>query len=97
MCIRDRVSAVLERIGERPRIFVLDFTDVPLVDSTAAKALEGFVMKLYHAGTAVFFAGAGKRVRRTLLAAGLRRPHVRYAATAEEAVAQMRGRGTSSE
>ncbi|MFA6140699.1 MAG: hypothetical protein WC684_08250 [Hyphomicrobium sp.] len=35
------MSAVLDRIGERPKIFVLDFTDVPLVDSTAAKALEG--------------------------------------------------------
>jgi SulP family sulfate permease len=90
------VSAVLDRIGERPKIFVLDFTDVPLVDSTAAKALEGFVTKLHHGGTTVFFAGAGKSVRRTLLAAGLRRPHVRYAATAEDAVAQMRGRGASS-
>jgi SulP family sulfate permease len=90
------VSAVLDRIGERPKIFVLDFTDVPLVDSTAAKALEGFVTKLHNAGTTVFFAGAGKNVRRTLLAAGLRRPHVRYATTAEDAVAQMRGRGASS-
>ena len=90
------VSAVLDRIGERPKLFVLDFTDVPLVDSTAAKALEGFVRKLHHAGTTVFFAGAGKSVRRTLLAAGLRRPHVRYAATAEDAVAQLRGRGASS-
>ena len=90
------VSAVLDRIGERPKLFVLDFTDVPLVDSTAAKALEGFVRKLHHAGTTVFFAGAGKSVRRTLLAAGLRLPHVRYAATAEDAVAQMRGGGASS-
>ena len=54
------VSAVLDRIGERPKIFVLDFTDVPLVDSTAAKALEGFVTKLHRGGTTVFFAGAGQ-------------------------------------
>jgi SulP family sulfate permease len=87
------VSAVLDRIGERPRMFVLDFTDVPLVDSTAAKALESFVTKLHNAGTTVFFAGASRSVRRTLLAAGLRRPHVRYATTAEDAVAQMRNRG----
>jgi SulP family sulfate permease len=86
------VSAVLDRIGERPKMFVLDFTDVPLVDSTAAKALESFVTKLHNAGTTVFFAGASRSVRRTLLTAGLRRPHVRYAATAEDVVAQMRDR-----
>ena len=56
------VSAVLDRIGERPKAFVLDFTDVPLVDSTAAKALEGFVHKL-SSGHAVYFAGAGASVR----------------------------------
>ena len=33
------VSGVLERIG-RPRVFVLDFSDVPMVDSTGAKTPE---------------------------------------------------------
>lgn len=82
------VSAVLDRIGERPKIFVLDFTEVPLVDSTAARALAGFVRKLHHAGTKVFFAGARKSVRRTLLVAGLQKPLVQYARTAQDAVAQ---------
>jgi SulP family sulfate permease len=80
------VSAVLDRIGEHPKAFVLDFSDVPLVDSTAAKALERFIEKLSHSGTRVYFAGAGKSVRRTLLIAGLRKPLVRYFSTAEEAV-----------
>ena len=84
------VSAVLDRIGEHPKVFVLDFSDVPLVDSTAAKALEGFVAKLTHGGTRVYFAGAGKAVRRTLLIAGLRRPLVRYVSTAEDAVTHWR-------
>ena len=91
------VSAVLDRIGERPKIFVLDFTDVPLVDSTAAKALEGFVQKLQRAGTQVYFAGARKSVRRTLLIAGLRKPLVRYASTAEEAVSQWRSASEDEE
>ena len=82
------VSAVLDRIGERPKIFVLDFSEVPLVDSTAAKALEGFVHKLHHAGTTVFFVGARTSVRRSLLVAGLRKPIVRYAATAQDAISQ---------
>jgi SulP family sulfate permease len=84
------VSAVLDRIGEHPKVFVLDFTDVPLVDTTAAKSLESFVEKLHRSGTSVYFAGARQSVRRTLLAAGLRRPLVCYAPTAEDAISQWR-------
>lgn len=84
------VSSVLDRIGEHPKVFVLDFTDVPLVDTTAAKSLEGFVEKLHRSGTSVYFAGARQPVRRTLLAAGLRRPLVCYASTAEDAISQWR-------
>ncbi|HEX2842080.1 SulP family inorganic anion transporter [Hyphomicrobium sp.] len=84
------VSAVLDRIGEHPRVFVLDFADVPLVDSTAAKGLEGFVHKLTRSGTQVWFAGVRRGVRRTLLTAGLRPPLVRYAAAPEDAVALAR-------
>jgi SulP family sulfate permease len=84
------VSAVLDRIGEHPKVFVLDFTDVPLVDTTAAKSLESFVEKLHRSGTSVYFAGARQSVRRTLLAAGLHRPLVCYAATAEDAISQWR-------
>jgi SulP family sulfate permease len=32
------VGAVLERIADRPKTFVLDFSDVPFLDSTAARA-----------------------------------------------------------
>ena len=81
------VSGVLDRIGARPKTFILDFAEVPLVDSTAAKALEAFVHKLRSAGTAVYFTSARKSVRRTLLLAGLRRPIVTYASSIEDAVA----------
>ena len=84
------VSSVLDGIGEHPKVFVLDFSDVPLVDSTAGKALEGFVHRLQQSGTHVYFAGAGRSVRRTLLIAGLRKPLVRYASTAEDALAHWR-------
>jgi sulfate permease, SulP family len=84
------VSAVLDRIGEHPKVFVLDLTDVPMIDSTAAKALDAFVHKVHNAGTQVYFVGAAKAVRRTLLVAGLSKPRVRYAATADDAVAHWR-------
>ena len=84
------VGNVLEQIGQHPKLFVLDFTDVPLVDSSAAKVLEGFAHKLHQSDTRVYFAGANKRVRRSLLMAGLRKPLVRYASTPELAVTHWR-------
>jgi SulP family sulfate permease len=89
------VSSVLDRIGAHPKTFILDFCDVPLVDSTAAKALEGFVHKLQHAGTQVYFTSARKNVRRTLLSAGLRKPLVRYASSIDDAVAMSKGSATT--
>jgi SulP family sulfate permease len=86
------VSTALDRIGAHPKTFILDFAEVPLVDSTAANALEGFVHKLRRAGTAVYFTSARRNVRRTLLAAGLRKPLVRYASSIEDAVATSGGR-----
>ena len=62
------ISSVLGRIGERPQAFVLDLTQVPLVDSTAANALKSFALKLSAAGTRVYFAGASASVRRALRA-----------------------------
>ena len=84
------MGAALDSIGVHPKVFVLDFTDVPLVDSTAARTLEGFVHKLDRAGTRVYFSGARKSVRRTLLIAGLGKPLVRYASSAADAISHWR-------
>ena len=84
------VRGILDRIGEHPRAFILDFSDVPLVDSTAAKSLEGFVHKLHRSGARVFFTSARPAVRRTLLNADLRPPLVTFAPTITDAVAAHR-------
>lgn len=84
------VGAVLDRIGAQPKTFVLDFSEVPLVDSTAAKSLEGFAKKLKRAGTTVYFTSTSKNIRRALLNAGLRRPLVHYAVGIEDALATIR-------
>ena len=81
------VASVLERIGSQPKVLILDFSEVPLVDSTAAAALAGIVRKQSSAGVRIYFAGADRRVRRELLIAGLRKPAVRYVASVEDAVA----------
>jgi len=79
---RPRVLTVLERVDATPHTLVLDFEDVPLIDSTAAHSLVAFVNKIKRSGTAVIFAGARPAVRRILSRAGLKPPLVRYAATA---------------
>jgi SulP family sulfate permease len=85
------VSGVLERIG-RPRVFVLDFSDVPMVDSTGAKTLKRLAEKLALTGTPIFITGASLKVRRSLLLAGLSKPIIRYAKTADQAVRFSRAR-----
>jgi SulP family sulfate permease len=79
------IGAALDRIGKYPRVFVFEFNEVPLIDSTAAKALEAFVHKLKRIKTRVCIVGARASVRRTLLAAGLHEPEVLYANTIADA------------
>jgi SulP family sulfate permease len=80
-----RVLTVLERVGATPRLLVLDFAAVPMIDSTAARSLVAFVKKLKRSGTSVTFAAARPNVRHTLVRAGLKPPLIRYAANAADA------------
>jgi SulP family sulfate permease len=34
-----------DRIGEHPKAYVIDFSTVPVIDSTAAATIEGFARK----------------------------------------------------
>jgi len=79
------VAAALERIGQQAKAYIIDFSAVPIVDSTAAAMLEGFVQRMNRRGTQIFLTGARPAVRRVLLPQGLKPPHVRYAATIEAA------------
>ena len=84
------VSTVLDRAGPRPKAFILDFGQVPLIDSTAAATLRGFAKRLSRAGTHVYFAGTRHRVRETLVAAGLTPPLVSYKANVDTALVSSR-------
>ena len=83
-----RVLLALDRVGATPRTFVLDFSDVPLIDTTAARALIGFVKKLKRSGTTVYFVAARPAVRRTLHQVGLGPPLVAFAARAADVKAK---------
>jgi SulP family sulfate permease len=80
------VGAVLDRIADRRRAFVIDFSAVPFVDSTAANVIAGIGRKAARHGIRVFVTGAVPSVRRMLLQAGARRPQVRYLRRIDDAV-----------
>jgi SulP family sulfate permease len=66
------VAAALDRIGERPKAHVIDFSAVPMVDSTAAATIAGFARKARRQGAVVYVAGARPAIRRLLLSYGVR-------------------------
>ena len=70
------VAIALDHLAERPKAFVLDFSAVPLLDSTAASTIESFVRKAERRHAAVHIAGAIPGVRRVLENHGVRAPHV---------------------
>ncbi|MEP7031529.1 MAG: SulP family inorganic anion transporter [Pseudolabrys sp.] len=75
-----RVTQILEQMAIHPKIFVLDFRDVPMIDSTGAHSLAGFTARLRRSGTIVYFAAARPSVRKVLIGFGLNDPDVLYVA-----------------
>jgi SulP family sulfate permease len=80
------VGVVLDRIADQRKAFVIDFAAVPFVDSTAANVIAGIGRKAERHGVRLFITGAAAPVRRALLRAGARRPHVRYLPRIDDAV-----------
>ncbi|WP_347312583.1 SulP family inorganic anion transporter [Defluviimonas sp. SAOS-178_SWC] len=84
------VGAVLDRIADRPSAFVLDFAEVPFLDSTAAHSVELLARKMARKGGRLYLTGTSPDIRRTLLSLGLREPKVGYAHDIDDAVADAR-------
>jgi SulP family sulfate permease len=86
------VGAALDRIGEQPGAYVVDFSDVPLLDSTAAATIGGLAAKARRQGATLYLTGTRPAVRRVLLAHGVRPPHARFRKNVEAAVADVHRR-----
>jgi SulP family sulfate permease len=80
------VGAVLDNIADQHKAFVIDFSAVPFVDSTAANVIAGAGRKAARHGVRVYVTGATPSVRHALLRAGAGRPQVRYLPTVDDAV-----------
>ena len=83
------VGTTLDRIADRHSSFILDFSAVPFLDSTAANIIEQSVRKAERRSIRFFITGASPAVRRMLLTHGVRPPHVHYAATIADARAEL--------
>jgi SulP family sulfate permease len=73
-----QIGGILDRIADRPRTFAIDFTDVPMIDSSGARSFEVLARKLHRKGGRMCIVGARPEVRRVLLAQGLRDPEAQY-------------------
>jgi SulP family sulfate permease len=83
------VAAVLDRIADRHRAFVLDFSSVPFIDSSAANAIGGIGRKARKNGVLLLVSGAAPAVERMLRAHGVD-GETRFDASLAEALATAR-------
>ncbi|MFP1630372.1 SulP family inorganic anion transporter [Zhengella sp. ZM62] len=73
------VGSVLDRIADKHRVFILDCSAVPFLDSTAANVIEGSLRKAERAQVAMIISGASDTVRHMLESQGVAPPRVRFA------------------
>jgi SulP family sulfate permease len=72
----DQVATSLSRIGNRPHTLILDFSGVPLIDSTGAATLRSLIATLEKAGTQIVLTAMSMSVRRNLVRYGIHHPEV---------------------
>ena len=84
------VAAVLDRIADQRKNFILDCSHVALFDSTAANVIEGAARKAKRAGVRVVIVGAKPQTRRLLIRHGVKPPLASFAATVKDAKARLR-------
>jgi sulfate permease, SulP family len=85
------IGTVLDGIADKRRAFVVDFSAVPFLDSTAANAMARVAAKAGRQGIRLFITGASPTVRRALLTHGVMPPRARYRETIARAVADIKG------
>jgi sulfate permease, SulP family len=73
-----QMGGVLERIAEAPRAFVLDMTDVPLIDSSGARSFLMLAGRAQRRGGQLYLVGLSAPLRRQLESQGVRAPEVVY-------------------
>ncbi|WFU49244.1 SulP family inorganic anion transporter [Sinorhizobium terangae] len=88
------VGTVLDRIADQRRNFILDCSEVPFMDSTAANIIEGTLRKAERTGVRFLITGARSQVRRALRQHDVRPPRVVMRASVQAALESIRSEKT---
>lgn len=80
------IETVLDRISDTHRVLILDFVQVPFIDSTAAHTIEGLARKTARRGAKLILTGTTGDMRRDLFVHGIKPPLVSYDASVERAL-----------
>lgn len=91
------VAAALDRVAGQPKAYVVDISEVSVLDSTAAATIEGFARKIRRQGAILYLVGATRSMRHMLHQHGLHAPSVRFYSSLENAVAAAKKRVERSE
>jgi SulP family sulfate permease len=73
-----RLGAVLDQVSEYPQTFAVDFTNVPMIDSSGAYAFSLLARNMARKGGRLVISGARPDVRRALHQAGVRGEQVLF-------------------
>jgi SulP family sulfate permease len=80
------VGSVLDRIADHPRAFVVDFSEVPFLDSTAAHSIELLARKMARKGGKLYLTGTNGDIRKALQLRELQHSHAVFTASIEDAI-----------
>ncbi len=84
------VAVALDSLNAQPKAYVIDFSAVPILDSTGAATISDFARRAARKHAAVYLTGTRPAIRRMLLTHGVRPPAVRFKASIDSAVASVR-------
>ena len=80
------IGSVLDRINDEHKALIVDFSNVPFLDSTGANMIEGLAHKARKYDVNLWLTGASRDIRRAFITHGLKRPLVHYAASVDDAL-----------
>jgi Sulfate permease and related transporters (MFS superfamily) len=80
------VGRTLEQLAEWPKVIIIDFSEVSIIDSTAAATISAFVTKATRGGATIYLTAVSSGVRRYLLAQDVKWPKVHYRNTIDGAL-----------
>ena len=88
-----RLGAALDQIAEQPRALVIDFADVPFIDSTGARSFELLARKVARKGESLYLTGTRPEVAAALRKAGVDHAGAQFLSDPAGVAAVIEGRG----